>query len=100
MSKFYVVEKEINGTTYKAQFNGISAYYDIVEGSYIDGTSNISTKKLAKHIFEKVIIEPKGLTMDDFDSLEEFNEVAMWGRSVMEGKLKPSDNKKTTGKEG
>ena len=38
--------------------------------------------------------------MDDFESIEEFNEVAYWGRSVMEGKLKPSDNKKTTGKEG
>lgn len=100
MSKFYTVEKEINGKTYKAQFNGISAYFDIVEDSYIDGTSNISTKKLAKHIFDNVIIEPKGLTMDDFETVAEFNEVAAWGRSVMEGKLKPSDNKKTTGKEG
>ena len=37
-SKFYTVEKEINGTKYVAQFSGLSVAVRGVDSSYIDGT--------------------------------------------------------------
>lgn len=86
--KTYTVEKEINGTKYIAQFNGISAALDAVDGCYITGTQNISTAKMAKYLLEKVIVEPKGLTADDFDTLEELNEVTDFAREVMQGNFR------------
>ena len=84
-NKFYTVEKTINDKRYVAQFNGISAAIEAVDNSYIDGTSNVSMSKLSKYILGNVIVEPKGLTPDDFDTLEEFSEVISWGREVMQG---------------
>ena len=74
-NKFYTVDKEINGTKYVAQFNGLSCALRAVDQSYIEGSSNTSVEKLADYIFANVIVEPKGLTIDDFDSMEEFNAV-------------------------
>lgn len=97
-NKFYTKEKEINGKKYVAQFNGISAALEAVDGSYIEGSSNISSVKLAKYLFENVIVDPKGLTPDDFDSVEEFNEVTGWARDVMQGKFRDTENPSTTKK--
>ena len=88
-SKFYTVEKEIGGKLYKAQFNGLSAAMKAIDECYIDGTENLSSYKLAKYVLENVVVEPKGLTVDDFDSMDEFNEVASWARGVMQGKFRP-----------
>lgn len=85
MAKIYTIEKTINGTVYKAQFNGIGAALEAIDSSYIDGSSNTSTMKLSKYLFEHVIVEPKGLTVNDFDSIEEFNEVITFAREVMQG---------------
>ena len=86
--KFYTVEKEINGVKYVAQFNGISAAIEAVDNCYIDGSTNTSMSKLSKYILDNVIVEPKGLTADDFDSLDEFTEVISWGREVMQGEFR------------
>lgn len=86
--KFYTIEKKIGDTTYKAQFNGISAAIDAMDNSYIDGTTNISMSKMSKYILSNVIVEPKGLTPDDFDSMDEFSEVIGWGREVMQGNFR------------
>lgn len=85
MANFYTATKEICGKKYVAQFNGISAALRAVDNSYIDGTGNTSLEKLSKYLFEHVIVEPKGLTADDFNSLEEFNEVVSFAREVMQG---------------
>lgn len=90
--KFYTVEKEINGKTYKAQFNGISAAIEAVDNSYIDGSSNVSMAKLSKYLLENVIVEPKGLTADDFDTMDEFSEVISWAREVMQGDFRDKAN--------
>ena len=45
-SKFYTVEKEINGTKYVAQFSGLSVAVRGVDSSYIDGTTTTRTEKL------------------------------------------------------
>jgi hypothetical protein len=87
-NKFYTVDKEINGVKYVAQFNGLSCALRAVDSSYIEGTNNTSIESLAQYIFNNVIVEPKGLTIDDFDDLDEFNEVVGFGREVMQGKFR------------
>ena len=91
-SKFYTVEKEINGTKYVAQFSGLSVAVRGVDSSYIDGTTTTSTEKLGQYILDNVIVEPKGLTADSFDTMEEYNAVTTWGRDVMYGKFRKESN--------
>lgn len=91
VSKFYQAEKEIRGTVYKAQFNGLSAALKAVDGSYIEGSSNTSVEKLSDYILKNVIVDPK-VCIDDFDDMEEFNEVIAFGREVMQGRFRsPAD---------
>lgn len=98
--KTYTVTKEINGTKYVAQFNGISAALDAVDNCYISGTNNISSAKMTKYLFENVIVEPKGLTADDFDTLEEMNEVTDFAREVMQGNFRDKADESATAKKG
>lgn len=86
--KPYQREKTINGKKYVAQCNGLSAGLEALDDSYIDGTSNLSIKKLGKYILEHVIVDPVGLTIDDFEDMDEFKEVINWGQQVMLGKFR------------
>lgn len=88
MANFYQVKKTINNKEYTAQFNGISAALEAVDSSYIEGTNNTSVMKLAKYLFDNVIVNPKGLSPDDFDNMEEFNEVIAFAREVMQGNFR------------
>ena len=92
-NKFYTVEKEINGTKYVAQFAGLSTALRAVDSSYIEGTNNTSTEKLAQYLFKYIIVEPKNLSIDDFDSMEEFNEVVSFARQVMSGDFREEAKK-------
>lgn len=98
MANFYQVKKVINGTEYTAQFNGLSAALKAVDDSYIEGTNNTSVAKLSKYLFENVIVEPKGLTADDFESMDEFNEVVTFAREVMQGNFREKKDESTTNK--
>lgn len=60
-----VVKNVIDGKEYIAQFNGISAANKALDNAYIDGSSNTSNEKLAKYLFENVIVDPR-LKIDDF----------------------------------
>lgn len=94
-NKFYTREKEIGGVKYVAQFNGLSSMLEAVDSSHInDNSSNLSNVKIAKYILDNVIVEPKGLTIDDFDDLETFNEVIEFGQNVMQGKFRDKPDKK------
>jgi hypothetical protein len=95
MAKIYTVKKEIGGVEYTAQFNGISAALKAVDESYIDGTNNTSTEKIVNYIFENVIVEPKGLTPDDFECMEDMNKVVKFGREVMQGNFREEKDKKS-----
>ena len=64
------------------------AAIEATDNSYIDGSNNTSISKLAKYLFEHVIVEPKGLTPDDFETTEEFSEVFSFARDVMQGKFR------------
>ena len=88
MAKPYTVEKEINGKKYVCQFNGISAALNAVDSTYIDGTNTTSVTKMADYLFKNVVVEPSGLTADDFDNMDEFNEVITFGREVMQGEFR------------
>lgn len=87
MANFYQVKKTINGVEYTAQFNGISAALKAVDDSYIQGSNNISSLKLAEYIFSNVIVSPK-VAVDDFDSIEDMNKVVEFGREVMQGNFR------------
>lgn len=95
-TKFYTKEKEINGTKYVAQFNGLSFALRAVDENYIEGTTIVSTAGLAQYLLDKVIVEPKGLQVDDFDTMEELNEVTEFARDVMQGKFRPTEDAKRT----
>lgn len=88
----YTIKKNINGTEYVAQFSGISTSLRAVDESYIDGTSNTSMEKMAEFLFKYVIVEPKGLTVDDFDSMEDFNAVVKFATGVMKGEFRAEAN--------
>lgn len=85
MTNFYKVDKEINGVKYTCQFNGLSEALRAVDNSYIEGTNTTSLEKLSKYLLEHVVVNPKGLTPDDFESMDEFNEVIAFARQVMQG---------------
>lgn len=96
----YTVTKEINGKTYVAQFNGLSYALRLVDETYIsDTSSNHSNAKMAKKLFSEVIVEPKGLTPDSFNDMDEYNEVAKFALDVAQGKFRNEQDTSTeTGK--
>ena len=99
-NKFYTVEREINGTKYVAQFSGLSTALKAVDQTYIDGTNNTSTEKLAAYLFKYILVEPAGITIDDFDDMETFNEVVTFCREVMQGNFREKANKCATKAKG
>ena len=88
----YQVEKEINGVKYTAQFNGVREGSRAIDRSYIEGTGNISLEKIGDYVLKHVIIEPSGLDMDDFETMDDFKDVVEWGQGVMQGKFR-NENK-------
>ena len=91
-NKFYQVKKVIGEVEYIAQFGGLSVALKAVDASYIEGTSNTSMEKLADYLFKHVIVEPKNLTPDSFDTMEEFNEVVKFANGVMKGDFRAEAN--------
>lgn len=92
--KSYKVTKEINGVKYTAQFAGSGMGLRAKDASN-DENGNVLTEKLATFILDNVIVEPQGLDVDSFESLDELNEVTAFASDVMSGKLKPADSETT-----
>lgn len=86
--KSYLVEKEINGKKYVAQWAGLSVALQSHDDCYIPGTGNISLEKRAKYLFDNVVVEPAGLTVDDFETLEELTAVTEFANDVMNGEFR------------
>lgn len=100
-NKFYTVTKEINGKTYVAQFNGLSYVLRLTDATYIsDTSSNHSNVKMAEMLFRDVIVEPKGLKIDDFDDMDEYNEVTQFALKVAQGKFRNEQNTGTEKSKG
>ena len=96
-ANFYTVKKEINGVTYTAQFNGMSAALKAVDDSYIDGTNTVSSFKLSQYLLENVIVDPK-VTIDDFECADDLNAVTEFAQQVMQGNFR--EKKEQTGTTG
>lgn len=92
---YYSVKKKINGKEYTAQFNGVSQALRSIDESYLPNSKNTSMEKITRYVLENVIVEPSGLTADDFDSVEELNAVTDWGIDVMNGKFRPGKESKS-----
>lgn len=86
--KHYTRTKTIDGVKYTAQFSGLSLFLNIYDDTHIGDSKNISTSKLAKEIFAHVIVDPAGLTVDDFEDMETLNEVVNFGTEVAQGKFR------------
>ena len=99
-AKTYQVEKEINGKKYVAQFAGMSVALDAIDSCYIEGSNNTSVKKLNAYLFNHVIVEPKGLTVDDFETVDEMNEVTAFAREVMQGHFRDQALQSAANKKG
>lgn len=95
---FKQYQKEINGVVYTAQFNGLSQSLDMVDQATIsvDGVITQSTKKLTQYVLEHVIVEPKGLKIDDFEDIDTLNAVVEFGNDVMQGKFRGESINKPT----
>lgn len=98
MANFYQVEKEINGKKYTFQFNGISAILEATDNTYIDGTNQTSMKKLSDYLLKNVVVQPAGLTPDDFESMDEFNQVISVAGAVWRGEFREEANEGTATK--
>ncbi len=80
-NKSYTATKEINGVTYRAQFNGVREAVRATQ-QYKDEMS------LDDYLLSNVIVDPPGLQMDDFDDLFEFRQVINFAASVMSGRFR------------
>ena len=85
MAKIFQVKKEINGKEYIFQHNGLSALLKAQDTCYVDGTDIRSSEKLTNYLFENVVISPRGLTADSFDTVKELNDVIGFASEVMQG---------------
>lgn len=79
------IEKEINGKKYVAEFKGMPFAVKTIDKSYVDDTSNTSAKKISEILLQEIIIEPEKLKIDDFETMEEFNDVMEFAKEVMQG---------------
>lgn len=77
--------KTIGGKEYTAKFNGMLAAVRAVDGSYIENSSNTSSEKFTKYILENVIVSPEKVTINDFASMNDLNDVLAFGREAMQG---------------
>lgn len=99
-AKPYTVKKKIGGVEYTAQFNGISAALEATDNGYIDGTSTASVVKHTKYLLDNVIVDPKGLTVDDFDNMDDLNAVIGFARDVMQGNFRDKKEQSSANTKG
>lgn len=77
--------RTINGVEYTARYSGVLTALRAVDSCYIDNSSNTSIEKTYEYMLKNVIVSPKNLTADDFESAEELNEVIAFANEVVQG---------------
>lgn len=97
-SNFYTATKVIEGVEYVAQFSGLSTALRSVDESYIDGSNNTSVMAASNFILKHAIVDPPGLTVDDFEDMDTLNKVIAFGRDVMQGRFRKEKIEKRTAK--
>lgn len=87
------IKQKINGVEYVAVFKGIKYRSQAVEKCTDKKTGRISSYKLAKIVFDEIIIKPK-VDIDNFgDNIDGFADVFDFGKSVLLGKFEPHKSK-------
>lgn len=93
---FYKRRKEINGVTYEAQFNGLSAYLKSLDESRTEVGTH-SSEKMYKVFLKNFITEPANLDPDSFDDMETLDEVFNFAKEVAQGRFHEEKNAAATG---
>ena len=95
--KFYQVEKEINGVKYTAQFSGLSAWLRCTDAAkQDDGSGDPANLRIYEKVLEAGLVEPKGLTVEDFDDMDGLDAVFSFVSNVMKGRFRTQAEKKGT----
>lgn len=90
--KTYTATKEVNGVTYRAQFNGVR--------EAVRATNQYKGNELAfdEYLLANVIVEPPGLQLDDFEDIDEYRRVIQFAAGVLAGRFRPgADDTATKG---
>lgn len=90
----------INGVEYTAQYSGslrtaMQAHKLCRDDKYPDKQDS---EKLADYVLANVIVDPPGLTIEDFDDFDTLNSVVAFGTRVLNGRF--SDEKNEAGAKG
>lgn len=94
---FYQKTKEIKGVKYTAQFSGLSAWLRCTDDAkQDDGSGTPASVRIYEKVFDAGLVEPKGLKVDDFESMEDLDEVFNFVSGVMKGKFRDPAEKKGT----
>lgn len=86
------IKKVINGVEYTAVWKGINFSNENIKQCTIKNTNLLSTSKLAKFVFDNIIINPK-VDIDSFDDISEFSAVLDFGKSVLFGTFEDDKSK-------
>lgn len=78
-------KKVIDGVEYEAKFDGILTAVRAIDESYDDENDGTDIDKLAKYLFENIIVSPKELTIDDFEDINTFKKVIRFAQETMQG---------------
>lgn len=109
--------KVIDGVEYTAKFDGLLTALRAVDESYDDEGEGTDIDKLATYLFDHIIVSPKNLTIDDFETLDtfkkvirfaqetmrggevwdEYKEILTFAQNVMNGRFRDQKDKKSTG---
>lgn len=77
--------KVIDGVEYRAKFDGLLTALRSVDESYDDEGEGTDIDKLAEYLFEHIIVKPKDLTVDSFETLDTFKKVVRFAQETMQG---------------
>ncbi len=81
-NKFYTATKEIKGVTYTAQFNGVRPALEAID--------RYKSNEIGfyEYLLSNTIVDPPGLQIEDFDSVQELRAVVNFASSVMSGRFR------------
>ena len=92
-NKFYTATKEIKGVTYTAQFNGVRPALEAID--------RYKSNEIGfyEYLLSNAIVDPPGLQIEDFDSVQELRAVVNFASSVMSGRFREVEEEQSNSRE-
>ena len=81
-----IVEKTIGGIVYRAQYKGLAFSSQLQDRCETEDGKRLLQYDIARALFDEVLVSPK-VTIDDFDSYSDFDEVYNFLFDVARGEL-------------